>query len=74
MSWKGSPRYWIYSASCSLLFELAENDASPKQTKQPRVLAGLPVSQNAARGPQGWQEFAKDILWNYKKFLVGTRA
>ena len=78
MLWKGSPRYWIYSASCSLLFSLAEpaSDQTVANFSASKSRTELPVLRSTAASgtPSSWQEFAKDVLWNYKTFLVGTRV
>jgi hypothetical protein len=73
---RGSPRYLVYSAACQVLFAGA-TAASPeaRAVADSSVLSDLPVvrpSEGSVASP--WSEVAADIAFNYREFLVDTRA
>jgi hypothetical protein len=79
--WAASPRYWLYAAASSLLFrlpELAEGDGElpGEDVDWRQIRCSLPVVREATGQVQlpGWQQAALDIVWNYHRFLEGTRA
>jgi hypothetical protein len=76
---RGSPRYLVYTAACQTLFwglgpPSLETDAAggdPVRT----VVADLPVVRPWAHpGFRPWADVIADIAFNYRKFLVDTRA
>ncbi|MGH7368444.1 MAG: hypothetical protein ACREK9_18735 [Candidatus Rokuibacteriota bacterium] len=78
---RGSPRYLVYSAACRLLFELPRLEAEGGDgTRDDGGWKGLwedlPVIRPWAdhRRARPWQEAASEITWNYREFLVDTRA
>jgi hypothetical protein len=73
---RGSPRYLVYSAACQVLFAGATT-ASPEARAMADsiALSDLPVvrpSESSVASP--WSEVAADIAFNYREFLVDTRA
>jgi hypothetical protein len=80
-AWQASPRYWIYGAASELFFLLPDvvrnGDSQRVGEAQCNVLRSwLPVA-GTARDYQSqfrWQEFAKEVISNYKEFLVDTRS
>ncbi len=79
--WAASPRYWLYAAASSLLFhlpELANGDGqlSREDVDWRQIRGSLPVVREATGQGQlpCWQQAALDIVWNYHRFLEGTRA
>jgi hypothetical protein len=78
---RGSPRHLVYSAACRMLFdpEPAEQDRDPRSFAEPARRAfcdDLPVVRTRPDG-QRWlpsPEAAREIAWNYREFLVDTRA
>jgi hypothetical protein len=79
-SWKASPRCWIYLVASNLLFQMAkdEHPSSKPQQSVDWVSLGklLPVRNTTTRSldPCSWEGLASDVVWNYREFLVGTRA
>jgi hypothetical protein len=78
---RGSPRYLVYSAACRLLFELSRLEAEGSDRTRAgegweKLWDDLPVLRPWAnrRRAQPWQEAVTQITWNYREFLVGTRA
>jgi hypothetical protein len=80
MFWKMSPRYWIYLAASRGLAEIMEVPEGPagSQSSRDRRAAhkDLPVREftKSESGPVPWPTLAADIVWNYKRFVSGTRA
>jgi len=80
LGWKASPRYWIYFVASTVLFQLvADENSSSRQEQQAdwSSLGGLlPVRKTPARAQDqpSWESLASDVVWNYHKFVVGTRA
>jgi len=78
---QGSPRYWVYAAACRLLFQLPDlqrtgGDLSPGSAEWTAIARALPVLPPAGpciAGPAWWQ-LAEAVAWNYRTFLVDTRA
>jgi len=69
---RGTPRYCIYEAA-HLVFCQLPADSAPKQELARKVEQLLPVScprMNQA----SWKDLADDIVWNYRRFAVETRA
>ena len=73
---RGSPRYLVYSAACQVLFA-----GAPARSPEARAAvdsiatSDLPVvrpSEGSAASP--WSEAVADIAFNYREFLVDTRA
>jgi hypothetical protein len=77
---KASPRYWIYFVASTVLFQLtADESPTSRQERQAdwAPLGGLlPVRKTPAKAQEqpSWESLASDVVWNYQKFLVGTRA
>ncbi|HEY7203352.1 MAG TPA: hypothetical protein VIA61_03615 [Methylomirabilota bacterium] len=73
---RGSPRYLIYSAACQALFASPRAVSSAAQAAVASVAtAELPVvrpSGGAVARP--WAEMVADVAFNYREFLVDTRA
>lgn len=76
---KASPRHWIYLVASSLLFQ-AEDVKSPQTDSAEANWAFLsqclPIAKVSAKQPArpSWKDVANDVVWNYREFLVGTRA
>ena len=77
---KASPRYWIYFVASTLLFHLTadQNRSSQREQKPDWALLGglLPVRKTSVKAQEEpcWESLASDVVWNYQKFVVGTRA
>jgi hypothetical protein len=74
-----SPRYRVYEAATTLLFSLAGADrpAHPAWSQAwATVGRTLPVKRpgSSCTGAPAWRSLAENILWNYHRFLTGTRA
>jgi hypothetical protein len=75
-----SPRYWIYLVASILLFRAAVDDhvSNKQQQSEDWVSLGsfLPVRKITSEGSDrsSWEGLASDVVWNYREFLVGTRA
>jgi hypothetical protein len=78
LGWKASPRYWIYFVASTVLFQLtADESLSSRQQADWAPLGGLlPVRKTPAKVQEqpSWERLASDVVWNYREFLVGTRA
>jgi hypothetical protein len=80
LGWKASPRYWIYFVASIVLFQLTtKGSPSTRQLQQTdwASLGGvLPVRKMPAKAQEqpSWKNLASDVVWNYQKFVVGTRA
>jgi hypothetical protein len=78
-AWRASPRYWIYGATGELLFGVLARDDREQQGTAPdwsRWRRALPEASRGRVDPAAadWRRLADDIGWNYREFLVGTRA
>lgn len=71
---RASPRYLVYSAACRLLFELPRGEAEGGDWEG--LWEDLPVIRPWAGRwrERSWQDAVTEIAWNYREFLVGTRA
>jgi hypothetical protein len=77
---KASPRHWIYLVASSLLFQTTE-DVNSSQTYRvdanwaslSRCLPVAKMTANQSASPS-WKDVAHDVVWNYREFLMGTRA
>lgn len=68
---RGSPRYLVYSAACRALFAGPPAGAAVDSV----VIRDLPVVRpSVASGARPWTEAVADIAFNYREFLVDTRA
>jgi hypothetical protein len=74
-----SPRYAVYAAAAELMFALRSPDgstdeaiANPRWRELRRRLPIVTTSRLADR--PAWREVAADVLVNYHKFIVDTRA
>ncbi len=81
LAWRGSPRYWIYAAASELFFILlrlleCDDETAGTSAQWETLNSWLPVvrSSKDGAGEPAWQRLADDILWNYREFLVETRA
>ncbi len=78
--WSASPRYWLYAAASELCFRLPSlvqgNGASGADRDLAELFTFLPETRQAAWTPghADWQSLASEILWNYHRLLVETRA
>jgi hypothetical protein len=66
-----SPRQAVYDTGAELFFRLPCILSGRREANWDRLRKKLPVS-NSTSGE--WSELARDVVWNYKTFLVGTRA
>lgn len=81
LSWRGSPRYWVYSVAAELFFQLplllrtGPGSAEPDIDWRP-LAARLPLPDEADSDPRtpGWQRLARLVVLNYRRFLEGTTA
>jgi hypothetical protein len=77
---KASPRHWIYLIASSLLFQLHADANSFQPRGQDvnlvKLISYLPVRRMTAKNhaPPSWENLAYDVVWNYRQFLMGTRA
>ncbi len=78
---RGSPRYLVYTTACRLLFDLGRleaegGDSIGRGEDWDGLWQDLPVIRPWANRWRGlaWQEAVTEIVWNYREFLVGTRA
>jgi hypothetical protein len=77
---KASPRHWIYLVASSLLFQATEDVKQAQthgaDTDWASLSRCLPVARMSATQPArpSWKDVATDVVWNYREFLVGTRA
>jgi glycosyltransferase involved in cell wall biosynthesis len=77
---KASPRHWVYLVASSLLFQATEDVNSSQTCRADANWATLsrylPVAKMTANQPAStsWKDVAHDVVWNYRKFLTGTRA
>jgi hypothetical protein len=77
---KASPRFWVYSIIGELFVRPdprvqsgTERDVNePDWNTLRKCLPVLP--QNPPPSTNEWQRTAKDAVWNYRQFLVDTRA
>jgi hypothetical protein len=77
---KASPRFWVYSIIGELFVRLdprvtggIEREVNePNWNTLRECLPVLPQSQPPSTNE--WQRTAKDAVWNYRQFLVDTRA
>jgi len=77
----GSPRYWVYAVACELIFQLPGLTTPPGDTWHTEpdcsaLLANLPVLGELDHRSdwRGWRYLASEIAWNYRQFVVDTRA
>jgi hypothetical protein len=71
MSLHHSPRELVYECGTELFFRLPCILGGRSDQDWNRLRKKLPVS-NSEGGT--WSDLAQDVVWNYKNFLVGTRA
>jgi hypothetical protein len=77
---KASPRHWIYLVASSLLFQATEHVNSSQTCRADpdwvSLSRCLPVARMTANQPASpsWKDVAHDVVWNYREFLMGTRA
>jgi len=77
---KASPRFWVYSIIGELFVRLDPRIAGgiEREVNEPNwngLRKCLPVlPQNPPNSTDAWQRTAKDAVWNYRQFLVDTRA
>lgn len=72
---RGSPRYLVYSAACQALFASPAASPAAQAAVASVAAAQLPVvrpSVGAVARP--WAEMVADVAFNYREFLVDTRA
>jgi len=76
-----SPRYGVYAAASGLfrrLPDLLEREGSRPDIGvawQEELRRWLPLSRDPGRAsPSRWDALARDIVWNYRRFLVETRS
>jgi hypothetical protein len=81
LAWRASPRYWIYKVAGAVFSRLPSLLKSTNGTQRPDAhweelrsfLPVVPELEQRQKVPD-WRRLAKDITWNYKKFLVETRS
>lgn len=78
---RGSPRYLVYAAACQTLFEQLDDrlpgpGAPARDAAREAAWANLPVVRPSARAAttRPWADLVAEISWNYREFLVDTRA
>jgi hypothetical protein len=77
---KASPRFWVYSTIGELFVRLDPRVTGgiEREVNEPNwntLRKCLPVlPQNPPPSTNEWQRTAKDAVWNYRQFLVDTRA
>jgi hypothetical protein len=77
---KASPRFWVYSVIGELFIHLDSHVAGRIGREVSNVNWNvlrkyLPVlPQDPLNSTDEWQRTAKDAVWNYRQFLVDTRA
>jgi len=80
LSLRATPRFWIYRAAGELLwrpprFVEQTNEPLPRDGVWEQLRSFLPeLAPNTLQGEQPWQQAARDVVWNYKEFLIGTDA
>lgn len=79
--WQASPRYWVYAAASELFFELpcllrSEREGPEGSLDWKELRSWLPVAGEAGSGEKlsRWRQLTSEIVWNYYRFLVETRA
>jgi hypothetical protein len=81
LAWRASPRYWVYEVASEVFSQLPSLLNGTKRTQRPDAdweeprsfLPVVPELEQRQKVPD-WRRLAKDIAWNYKKFLVETRS
>lgn len=71
LSFRRSPRQLVYECGAELFFRLPCVLGGRRDEDWGRLRKKLPVSNNEGGS---WSDLARDVVWNYKNFLVGTRA
>jgi len=66
-----SPRQTVYETGAELFFRLPCILSGRRENNWDRLRKQLPIS-NSSSGD--WCDLARDVVWNYKNFLTGTRA
>lgn len=80
LSFRASPRYLIYYVSAEVTFCLPcliwGEATLPRLNPNYRCLENLLPEANpaAGHGMPPWRKLADDVIWNYSRFLIGTRA
>jgi hypothetical protein len=81
LAWGASPRYRVYQAASEVFFQvpsLLKNAVEIQHVNVgwEKVRALLPVVLEFGQSQKlsDWRRLAKEIAWNYKKFLVETRS
>ena len=74
-----SPRYCVYAAGLELLSSLEFQGSGGSQVENGKskietILDWLPIGEPFARPAPDVKDVAETILWNYREFLVETRA
>ena len=76
---RGSPRYCVYAAASELSFKMpglvaksSETGADESVIKE--LLGWLPTCRATSQPAFDWRQVAGEIVWNYHRFLVGTRS
>jgi len=71
-----SPRYLIYSAASGMLWRapslISSGEETGSQTDLWHQLPSRGMNRDSERPT--WRNTSREILWNYKKYLVGTRS
>jgi hypothetical protein len=81
LAWRASPRYWVYEVASEVFSQLPSLLNGTKRTQRPDAdweeprsfLPVVPELEQQQKVPD-WRRLAKDIAWNYQKFLVETRS
>jgi len=77
---RASPRYWVYAAASELFFRLPARVTADSHTKaQENCMRQLHFQLPVLRNPSltatpDWRRSASEIVWNYHRFLEGTRS
>jgi hypothetical protein len=81
LAWHASPRYWVYGVASEAIPRLiclleGANGTQGMDADWERMRLHLPVVPKLAQRHEisDWPRLAKEICWNYEKFLTETRA
>ena len=76
---RGSPRYCVYAAASELSFKMpglvansSERESGESAIRE--LLGWLPTHCQKSQPKLDWRQVAGEIVWNYHRFLVGTRS
>lgn len=79
LAWRASPRYWVYAVTGELVVHLPDLILPSGRNAKPgirfdQIRRWLPVLPDQSSAGPLWQQLANDVAWNYREFLLKTRA